>query len=198
VDLFGEDRAFLPLALDGALKCDIDALLFGFVRTSDRMVDASGRRVLFMDPSLLDDRAYDRTSMNRATWYAVHAALEDEITQKRGIVMILYPLKARVGQFDRKLIKADFENIRGCIPVRVGAFHVCHPPLFAHMVLPTIKMLLGRKLGSRLHVFSGKKKVVLEKLSKFGIAKKCVPTELGGYLVLDQDLWLADRRVTRG
>uniref|UniRef100_A0A7R9ZA46 CRAL-TRIO domain-containing protein n=1 Tax=Pseudictyota dubia TaxID=2749911 RepID=A0A7R9ZA46_9STRA len=198
IELFGEERAFLPMTLKGALRDDIDALIFGFVRINSRMVDAHGRRIVFFDPSMLDHE-YDRPSMNRATWYVVHAALEDEMTQKRGIVMIIYPQKAKMKQFDTKLLGVDIENIKGCIPVRVGGFHVCHPPLYAHVTIPVIKLIIGPKLSSRFYTHSGKKDKVMKKLEKtFGIPKKSIPRDLGGHLVLDQDQWLGHRRVVGG
>jgi len=260
LDLFGPDRAYLPLTLGGALRDDIDALLVGFVRANDKMVDSHGRKMLFLDPSLLlpqnrlrrrrlhrgekdtdhyddeyhdddndshgthhaygrdtlgynDDDSYnddddhdhddqhrmmhDRRSVNRATWYVVHAILENDIeAQRRGIVLLTYPFRAAASQFDARSICDDIDSLRGCIPVRVCAVHVCHPPLFAHVALPVVRLLIGPKMGRRLHVHCGRKEEVIAKLiGGHGIPRRSVPCDMGGQLVLNQDLWLAERRV---
>ena len=194
IEIFGADRAFLPLTLDGALKDDVDGVLLGFGRCNDAMVDDNGRRILFVDPSLLDHDKYSRFTICRAFWYVLHAILEDETTQKRGIVFCGYAHKAKFANIDRPLMKMNMESIKGCIPVRVGSFHLCRPPSFFKVVFPIMKVLMGARLRARVKVYFGDNGSILEKLAKFGIRKSSIPSELGGNIVLDQELWVEDRK----
>ena len=85
--MFGQDKAFLPMTLDGALKDDHISLGVGFARLVVPAKDPAGRSIIFADPSKLDSTKYDRESMVRATWYVMHAALESVDAQKMGVVM---------------------------------------------------------------------------------------------------------------
>mmetsp|Transcript_20944 Transcript_20944/g.45673 ORF Transcript_20944/g.45673 Transcript_20944/m.45673 type:complete len:317 (+) Transcript_20944:15-965(+) len=193
VELFGEDKAFLPLTLDGALRDDEVALEMSLMQSTEA-TDEAGRRIVLGDPSRLDKTKYTVPDMVRAFWYTMHAVLEDEMTQKRGVILLLYPHHAHVSQFDRKLIAANAESMKGILPVRIGSFQICHPPTFFQIVFPVIKFLLGKRLRQRIKVHAGSKEHVLERLAHFGIPKESVPSDLGGDVVLDQKAWLAKRK----
>ena len=193
VEVFGEDKAFLPLTLEGALKDDEVALNMGFIQSTEH-ADAAGRRIILGDPSKLKKELYTRDSMVRAFWYTVHAALEDEMTQKRGIILLLYPHRAHVSQFDRKLVSMNAASIKGCLPVRVGAFHICHPPAFFTVVFPVLNFFLGKRLRARIKVHTGSETHILETLARYGISKESVPSDLGGDVKLDQKKWLEMRK----
>jgi len=141
--IFGEEKAFLPLTLEGALRDDEVALERGFSRLVPGAKDPMGRSIVFLDPSRLDRSKYERNSMVRATWYVLHAALENPDAQKNGVVALGYPKHAHISQLDRGLIKQNGESIRGCIPVRIAAFHICHPPTFFAIVFPIVRLFLG-------------------------------------------------------
>jgi hypothetical protein len=81
LEIFGPDRAFLPLTLTGggALgEGGIVALKRGFIRILPEKADPGHRIVLFGDPSLQDKTKYSTVEMAHAVWYMVHAALEDK------------------------------------------------------------------------------------------------------------------------
>jgi hypothetical protein len=194
ISVFGQDKAFLPMTLDGALKDDHISLGVGFARLVVPAKDPAGRSIIFADPSKLDSTKYDRESMVRATWYVMHAALESVDAQKMGVVMVAYPKHVHITQVDRKLMKLNMESIKGCIPVRLAAFQICHPPEIFSIIFPLIKLFLGERLRKRIKVHSGSDEHVLEQLSKYGLTKDCLPTELGGAIVLDHDNWLSERK----
>ena len=169
LDLFGPEKAFLPLTLDGALKDDLPSLKIGFIRVTCTS-DDSNRGLLFVDPSRLPESGtYDRKSMARSTWYYLHALLEDENVQKKGAVIIGYPRKAKFSQFDRKFAKMNMESIKGCIPIRVAGIHMCQPPTFFEIIFPIMKILMGARLRKRVKVHSGSNEKILAKLEdKYG------------------------------
>jgi hypothetical protein len=183
------------MKLTEALKDDEVALTMGLIRLLPTK-DASGRSILFIDPSRLDKSKYSRESMARATWYVIHAALEKVEAQMKGIIFIVYPKDAQFGQFDRTLMKMNMESIRGCLPVRLSAFHICHPPAFFSVIWSLVSLFLRERLRKRVKVESGSNEKVMEKLAKYGLTKDRVPSELGGNIVLDHKNWLIERKAS--
>ena len=122
VAIFGPSKAFHPITQDAALKDDMATFDYGLVRlvvdskTGKQVKDLSGRSIVFVDPSLQDKTKYTNQSMLRSIWYTLHAALEDEETQKRGMIFLVYPAKAKFHQFNRDLSKEITSSIKGCLP----------------------------------------------------------------------------------
>lgn len=193
LEIFGPSRAFQPLTQKQALKDDAVAMSYGFF-TLMPVKEPSGRALVFIDPSKQDKSKYERESMARCLWYVIHVALEDEETQKKGLVGLLYPKKAKLTQLDRALAKLNMEAMKGCLPIRVSAMHLCHPPTFFRIVFPIFKLFMGERIVKRFRVHSGSEGAVLEKLASFGLSKDLVPTELGGNVVLDHKAWVAERK----
>lgn len=193
LEIFGPDRAFLPLTLEGALKDEDKALKAGFVRLIAGVKEPGGRSILYADPSRYASK-HERLTTVRALWYVMHAALEDEETQKKGFVIIADPRNAKISQTDTKMDKLNIESIRGCIPARVAAMHLCHMPIFFSIIFPVIKVFLGARLRQRIRLHSGSVEHVLKRLEVFGLTRDKLPEQLGGTYNLDHEKWLADRR----
>ena len=196
LELFGQDKAFMPLKLgaNGPFQNDDEALKIGFACCTHQRDDA-GRLIMFGDPSRLptDHSAYENESVCRAMWYTIHAALEDETTQRKGVIFIMFPKNEGL-QFNRKLTKMNAESLKGCLPIRLSAVHLCHPPAVFDLIFPVIKILLGPHLRKKIRLNSGSDEKVLAKLeNKFGIGRGKVPQEMGGKLVLDHEAWLEER-----
>jgi len=211
LEIFGPERAFLPLTLSHALKDDTSSLHVGFLRNTLQKDDA-GRAILFVDPSRFPpDQAYDRYSMVRALWYNIHSAIEEDDVQRKGVVIIAHPEHVARSQIDQKLMKMNVTCIRGCLPVRIAAFHVCNPPFFFELLFPIVKLLMGERLRKRIKIHSdrnGKKNkstkgegsveestVIRKLVDKYGIDKIKIPTEVGGGNTIDHVQWLEDRKV---
>jgi hypothetical protein len=197
VELFGDSKAFLPLVLgdDGPFKDDSEGLKIGFIRCTNTY-DAAGRPILFGDPSRLpmDHSSYDPKSLVRSLWYYMHSVLEDETAQRKGTVIIMFPKSVKFAQFNRKLAQMNAESIKGCIPIRLSALHICHPPLIFDVIFPIVKVLMGAQLRKKIKVNSGSTTKVIEKLeSQFGIPSENLPIEMGGSLELNHEKWLEDR-----
>jgi CRAL/TRIO domain len=193
IEVFGPDRAFLPLTLTQALVDDEIPLKIGFARLIEGTFDPIGRGVMLVDPSKLDKTKYSRESMVRAMWYTIHAALEVESTQRYGLVAISFPRNAKFSQFDRELVKMILESLKGYLPVRLSAIHICHPPSFLRIIFPIMKVFLGERLRKRVRVHGGSEHQVLSLLADFGLLKEMLPVEIGGDKVVDQEKWLQSR-----
>ena len=193
LDIFGSECAFLPLTQDGALKDDQVALGIGFLKLLPAK-DVSGRSIMFADPSKLDKSKYERKSLVRSVWYVCHAALEDEETQKKGMIFISFPRHAKLTNFDRELVQMNIDSIKGCLPIRLSAMHVCYPPVFFRLIFPIMKILMGERLRKRIVVHGGSEEYVLKTLSKFSLTKDHLPVDLGGNIGPFYEDWLTSRR----
>lgn len=116
------------------------------------------------------------------------------VTQQKGIIALVYPQKAKASQVDRIQIKMNVESFRGYLPVRMSAIHVCHPPPFFQLIFPLIRIFLGDGLRKRIRIHSGKVEHVLDGLeSNFGLTRDSLPSEIGGHVVLNHEVWLQER-----
>jgi len=195
LELFSPSKAFLPMILgpNGAMKDDDKTLNIGFLCLVPKSDDA-GHPILFADPSKFPANR-DHPSIVRAFWYHVHAALESEDGQKKGLVVVIYAENSSFSQFDTRLLQVNVQSIKNCLPVRMSAFHICHPPTYIRIVIPFIKILMGEKLRKRIKIHTGKQKKVIEKLEgKYGIPQQNLPTEIGGGVILNQEEWLQRRQ----
>mmetsp|Transcript_879 Transcript_879/g.1336 ORF Transcript_879/g.1336 Transcript_879/m.1336 type:complete len:287 (-) Transcript_879:304-1164(-) len=194
VEIFGNTKAFLPMTLDGALRDDTASLNISIMRDT-HCKDDGGRAILFYDPSRLPKKdKYDAFSMTRALWYTLHCCIEDEEVQRKGCVIIGHPKHAEKPDFTLEKLQVDC--LRGCIPIRIGAIHLCHPPWFFELIWPVMRLIIGSLLRKRVKVHSGDDNELLTKLEiEYGISPETVPTDMaGGKLKLDHVSWLEDRR----
>lgn len=194
VEIFGPEKAFLPLTLAAALRDDDAALTIGYANYMAGHADPMGRGIMYMEAGRQDKTKYSRESMVRAIWYMLHAAMEVEETQKYGILFITFPAGVKMSQVDRGLIKILLPSIQGTIPIRLSAFHSCQPPTFLKLVLPFVKLFMSDRTKDRLLFHFGSTEKVCEKLEGYGLTKDNIPQTLGGHVVVDTKAWIAKRR----
>ena len=217
IELFGH-RAFLPIHLGGGgalssvhgseeadkdvdemVKYTLKGLYLGFIRTTQTH-DGGGRAILFVDPSKLS--GYDKSNNDerlgiaRALWYVMHNLIEgNDTVQKLGLVAIGWPHHVKISMVDRKLMKMNMESISGCLPIRVGGFHIIQPPwFFAKIVFPIMKVVMPERMRKRVRLHSGSEEKILEELKEFGMDKDVLPSEIGGDVILDTDQWVRDMK----
>ena len=218
-ELFGERLALLPLRLGGdgllnpanseghaddaeTVRLTLQCMGYCFMRVTGRK-DSGGRAVVFADPSRLesyDKSAEQRAAMVRACWATFHLAIQDdEDVQRLGVVVVACPKNAKLKHADSKLMKRNGAMISGVLPVRLGAFHICHPPwFFGKVIYPLIKIIMPARLTKRINVETGKQEEVLAALDKFGLGKEVVPSALGGDLVLKEGIDYVDDLRAKG
>lgn len=189
---FGKEKAFLPITQKEALKDDDIAMKLGFIQVMGPK-DPTGRGIIFVDTSVLSKTKYTRESMCRVIWYCLHALLEDEETQKKGVVILVSGKGLQYSQLDLDFVKYCCTCIKGCVPMRISGMHLCYPPTFFRLVFPIIKMLLGERLRKRIHIHPGSEEHFQRSLEPFGLTKEVISSKLGGKIVLDQLVWLQNR-----
>jgi hypothetical protein len=188
--LFGS-KAFTPFTATDIRSKDGKELSLGFLRLIPD-TDGTGRVNIFVDPSLLEGE-YDEKAMARVCWYVLHAALEIESTQQKGVVFIVYLRDTCVHHFDRSLVQLLANSIRGVLPIRVSAIHIFHAPYLFEVLFDVISLLLGERLTNRMKMYSGEDEMIQDQLTDFGILSSHLPIELGGTIQLNQDQWIAER-----
>mmetsp|Transcript_11895 Transcript_11895/g.22206 ORF Transcript_11895/g.22206 Transcript_11895/m.22206 type:complete len:333 (-) Transcript_11895:217-1215(-) len=209
IELFGENLAFKPLTMEanGALpknyandsslsnedktiiETTFNGMSHAFIRPTNTF-DSAGRALIFVDPSRLSKYKHveeERRGVIRSTWYFFHSMLENnESAQKLGIVVIGYPHHVKLSYVDRKLLKMNLESMTGCIPVRLGALHICHPPwFFSKIVFPIMKIVMNERMRKRVRLHNGSKEDVLGELEGFGLSKRVLPVDIGGEVVVE-------------
>ncbi|KAL7550354.1 hypothetical protein ACHAWF_013595 [Thalassiosira exigua] len=192
IALFGSN-AFSPLTVANLRDRDERELALGFFRILPE-TDGIGRCNIFVDPSVLEGYGYENENMARVAWYTLHAALEIESSQQKGMVFLVYLRDTSVWHFDRPLVKLFADSIQGALPVRVSAIHIFHAPYLFEVLFEVVSMLLGERLTKRMKMYSGEDAQIHDELTDYGILPSRLPKELGGDLALDQDQWLRDAR----
>lgn len=191
IELFGS-TAFTPFSIAEMKVKDGSELSLAFLRLLPE-TDGTGRCNIFIDPSVLEDTAYNDESMVRSAWYTLHAALEYESTQQKGIVFLVYLRNTFVRHFDRSLVSLLANSIRGILPVRVSAIHIFHAPYLFEVLFDVVSLLLGERLTKRMKMYSGEDEAIHNQLEDYGILPNRLPAELGGTLEFDQDRWIVER-----
>mmetsp|Transcript_3423 Transcript_3423/g.6585 ORF Transcript_3423/g.6585 Transcript_3423/m.6585 type:complete len:331 (+) Transcript_3423:247-1239(+) len=222
IELFGENRAYKPIHLggDGALsssstsdsehdntkqndedeamvKYTMKGINLGFFRPT-LTHDTGGRAIVFVDPSRLagynKNSVDERMGVARALWYIMHNAIEgNDAVQKLGMVAIAHPQHAKISVIDRKLMKLNLESMSGCLPIRMGGFHIVQPPwFFTKIVFPIMKVIMPDRMRKRVRVYGGSEAKILKELKEVGLGREVLPSEIGGDVILDTESWIQE------
>ena len=184
VEVFGEERAFLEMTLDGAMKDqdDKNALQSQYIQLATE-TDPTGRAILLFDfKKEAGDASSD--SLLRAFWYKVHEALSLESCQKHGVVVYAQCVD-KLSDWRPSLTTKIAKAGKGILPMRFAGMHIIRPPTFISAVLNMlVKPLMGKKLRHRFYSHTGSNKDLLESLSKFELGtEEMLPVNFGGKLM---------------
>lgn len=194
VEILGEEKAFQKFDLASLDDDAIYALEAGVIHVIERPGEHN-RNLIYLDYSKFHSKI-SRPAFVRGLWYLLHViALEDDDCPRRGAIIVADAARFKFSQCDKALIKLIISAIKECLPVRLSAYHLCHPPHFVKFFIPIVFMFLAKRMRKRLLVHSGSYDKVLDELyHKYGFERKHLPTELGGGHVLDIHAWLEHRR----
>jgi len=182
---------------EAMVKYTMKGIKLGFFRPT-LTHDTGGRAIVFVDPSRLagynKNSVDERMGVARALWYIMHNAIEgNDVVQKLGMVAIAHPQHAKISVVDRKLMKLNIESISGCIPIRIGGFHIVQPPwFFTKIVFPFMKVIMPDRMRKRVRVYSGGEAKILKELKEVGLGREVLPSEIGGDVILDIESWILE------
>lgn len=182
-ELLGND-AFQPLTINTCLGKDSDRVAreMGLFN----LIPVQGRLAAFERIHKYNLQDTDRMSVLRVQFYLMHVALENEETQKKGMICFHYPRGVNlVKQQDLRMVRL-MASFKGSVPLRLSAYHVCHPPSWASTFVPLVRKLLGRRLSQRIVFHTGSDQAVLRYLKdQFGFKASELPVEIGGDVTVD-------------
>jgi len=182
LEVFGDELAFLPMTLDGAMQNDVDHISLQYLQLAKDTTDPYGRALLLFDFNVEGDDTISSESLLRVVWYQVHQALIKESVQKQGVVVYvrcLYSMADWRPSLSKQIVQAG----RGILPVRFAGMHFMNPPTFLSIIMRFVKPLVGKELRYRFYTHSGSVDNVLETLDKFSLgSRELLPVSYGGLL----------------
>ena len=205
MEIFGEDKAFLPMTLDGALKDDDDddateEVLGMPIFRETGAKDNYGQVLFLLDLESFKTSKLDDNALTRAVLYVVQSRMEaDEDAQRRGVVLQILPARSPK-MWNMRFTKNILSWMRTGAPVRIACIQVFHTTPGLFNVMFHIMRTLAGELACRMKIFGDGGKtnnnaLLLAKLQSFGVEKSQLVTQLGGDLVLpDRQQWLQERR----
>jgi len=198
LNLFGPDRCFLPMRLDGAMRDEARNLASRRIFQVLPVKDTAGRAILYGVPSRRNFREYTMEQEIMAVWYLLETCIEDPEVRGRGVVFVADGRNMQRKHYSRRL-KGLAWLMKSVMPVRIRGFHFCYPSRVAYYVLrPALISLLGREFRLRFKMHFGSQDKVLRDLEGYCLPKDRLPIELGGTVVLDMDMWMKARRDLEG
>ena len=195
--LFGPERAFLPMTLEGAMKDDMFQLEQGFVVRNPN--DAHGRPVVFLDRSnSTKSEHYDRDGWLRCMWYIVQTFANEEEYQKTGYVCIINLKDYDANKSgDRIGAKKMFLYVRECWVPRFKAYHATYlsrqTPV--KLVEPAIRQMQGPHIRLHLRNHYGYDSDNIEAMAKYGLKAEHLSKSIGGKQTLEDHLrWIEEQK----
>lgn len=197
-EILGEQMAFCKFNIMSLDPEVLYALEAGVIHVIHRP-DPNDRTLLYVDYSNFHSKI-NRRSFIVALWYLLHVmAIDDPECPKKGAIIIADAGRFQFSQCDKALIKLIINSIKECLPIRLSAYHLCYPPTFVSFFIPIVFLFLAKRLKQRLIVHSGNKNIVINQLSdKYHIEAQHLPTQVGGTLEINMELWIQNRKLIYG
>ena len=132
----------------------------------------------------------------RVCWYQLQVAIEDDIVQKNGIVIIAgHPRRpTTLADQDRKLDSILLRNMRYAIPIKLVAFHHVTSAKLLEYLVPVLIAFIGPTMRKRYVPHAGSEWKFLKELQEYGINGGILPLNMGGKLDFNYSAWLEYRR----
>jgi len=161
--IFGADRAFLPMTLDGSMASEVQYLEKGIVLLLPD--DKHGRPVVFWNRTGSTAAVAPRDSVARCWWYAMQQILNAASTT--GYVIIVGAVGYDIYRHFDRILSKRMVSISQCMPMSVRAIHTCYGSgrTVLEIVLPVIKHILGKE--NRLRFLAHRASSNTELLSQF-------------------------------
>jgi CRAL/TRIO domain len=179
--------------LSAALKDDIETLKIGFIQCLQGCRDARGRRIVYLDCVALNQPGVDNDSMLRCLFYVLHCAMEDENTQKYGVVALMHPNKNTNLVLATTRTRMLVESAKGIIPIRQAGVHVFRPPSYLKPLISIVMLLLTEQMRKRTRIHYGERHDGLKAVEKYGISSSSLPKKFGGTYQVDMEAWVKHR-----
>lgn len=192
--VFGEDY-LLPLTLSGAMKNHVQTLYDGYLNLLPQK-DNFGRAIIFCNPINLLPAAFD--NQVRIWWYLVHVAMEDDVALRNGFIIISNARNTSLSNFDAKSVSAICTSGDRLFPIRWRHTHCCHTNPIFPLVAAMVKSVLSKEQRKTFVLHNGNTEEVLESFREEGIPKECLPTDIGGSIIVSPEIFVQKRLAIEG
>ena len=197
-EAFGEDLAFKPMTLAGAMAEDLGGMASFCVYRISPCKDTAGRAVMVVAPRRWIKSLYPTHLQKRAFWYLLECLVQDPDTRKNGAVIIADGRGIHPGMFDHKYVRWAAGMLYR-FPVQWKAVHCVNLNPFArHIALPCFKFFSKKDTRNRILIHSGK--TCTQTLAQYRLPLSCLPAELnlGGTVEMNCVKWIQDRYAIEG
>lgn len=190
--VFGYEKAFLPMTLNGAMNGMEESL-----RKGTHILlpyDSKGRPVIYWDRIRSMRPICERNEAYQVSFFVRHIMSESIVAQKRGHVLIVNVRSFDLYKhYDRMLIK-QHKTLADAIPSKVKATHCfggSETSVYSQVVAPADNFVIGRYLRLRQIVHQGTDQEVIQKLGPYGLGRPHIIVERGGTITQSYiDEWI--------
>jgi len=128
-------------------------------------------------------------------WYVAEVAAEANTDAGSGVVEVAWDRDTTIFDYDPTIYDRLLTYLHLYWPVKTVASHVCcSPRITRRLVHPILHALLTPWSRSRTDMHNVPESEIINVLSRYGILKEMLPTEMGGTLELNSAEWIAQRR----
>jgi len=192
-ELFGREKLCKNITQDDLDDDDIDALYDGYQQILP-LRDQAGR-VVFVSMVSYAPRDDERTMQARCRrkFYTKCVAAQDEETQKRGCVLVIYAVDATCVQLERKYMRL-YSEVSEAVPLRIEAVHFCYHHLVWLSNIALFKLLGALFTAFRFCTHYGTRTDILFKLQTYGIPVFVIPLTEDGETTVAQNKEIWEQR----
>ena len=122
----------------------------------------------------------------RTVYYILMSALEDEETQKKGVVCVVYNVEPRSTLANDPRIYLNVYQLLPRIPFRMMGAHYCVQDAHLRLFMSSIRVAMSREVRLRSRVHHGSHEECLYTLMTFGVPRKCFPISHSGELLVEK------------
>ena len=120
-ELFGDAKLVEDITLDDLTPEDMDCLMSGSTQILPKK-DSAGRTITCANQNHFNFKHW--REYLRVTWYVTSVALEEEVTQSRGLVNVIVDIRPNHYDFDLAGLLQNTHKVNG-LPYRFSAWHYC-------------------------------------------------------------------------
>ena len=194
LELFGEDRCYLPMTLTGAMHDEMLAIAGGIGYQLLPTTDASGRGIIHSCSKNRDLSKFSMKQEFKALFYYLHCMMENNDTRRKGFIQMV---DGR--HMSRESYSGDWPRyismLEAALPIVPRAVHICYPSNTLHyIIMPVLSRFIPKHIRLRQNMHHGFTiDEVLKSLSKFGLYPDRIHSDLGGHVKIDINQFLFDR-----
>jgi hypothetical protein len=114
------------------------------------------------------------------------SALEDDETQRKGVVCVVYNIEPRSALANDPRIYLNVYQLLPNLPFKMMGAHYCVQDAHLRLFMSSIRVAMSREVRLRSRVHHGSHEECLYTLMTFGVPRKCFPISHSGELLVEK------------